>query len=203
MIFLDEFKNKIDPILEKKERRLANTYIEKDDVVLELGARYGTVSCTINNILSNKLNQVSVEPDERVWEALEQNKKNNNSSFRIIKGFISNKKLSLYNKDTYYGGYGATSRYDEESNIPIYTIKDIEYEYNLTFNTLVADCEGCLERFISENRYFVSKLRLIIFEADRPNICDYSYVRNMLKDYNFNEVENGHQNVWIKTNKIK
>ena len=39
--------------LEKKEQILAEKYIEKNDVVLELGARYGSVSCVINSKLSN------------------------------------------------------------------------------------------------------------------------------------------------------
>ena len=53
---------------------MAKEYIKKDDVVLELGARYGSVFCVINSKLSNKNNQVSIEPDSRVWDALEKNK---------------------------------------------------------------------------------------------------------------------------------
>jgi len=53
-------------LVEVPEQKLVNIYIQPDDVVLELGARYGTVSCNINKKLNNKLNQVSVEPDSRV-----------------------------------------------------------------------------------------------------------------------------------------
>lgn len=56
--------------IEKAEQDLAKKYILENDVVLELGARYGSVSCIINSKLNNKNNQVVVEPDERVWEAL-------------------------------------------------------------------------------------------------------------------------------------
>ena len=63
--------------LEKQEQELAKQYVLEDDVVLELGARYGSVSCTINSKLNNKKNQVVVEPDDRVWDALERNKKTN------------------------------------------------------------------------------------------------------------------------------
>ena len=44
--------------LEKPEQELAEKYINKDDIVLELGARYGSVSCIINSKLSNKTNHV-------------------------------------------------------------------------------------------------------------------------------------------------
>ncbi len=37
--------------MEKDEQDLANKYILEDDIVLELGARYGSVSCIINNKL--------------------------------------------------------------------------------------------------------------------------------------------------------
>ena len=36
-------------------------FIKENDVVLELGARYGTSSCAINSKLKNKSNQVSVD----------------------------------------------------------------------------------------------------------------------------------------------
>ena len=49
----------------------------------------------INNILNNKHNQVVVEPDDRVWNALEDNRHRNNCDFHIVKGFISNKNLDL------------------------------------------------------------------------------------------------------------
>jgi precorrin-6B methylase 2 len=64
--------------IEINEQNQAKKYIEENDIVLELGARYGSVSCTINCKLSNKNNQVVVEPDQRVWEALEKNKTRNN-----------------------------------------------------------------------------------------------------------------------------
>lgn len=78
--------------IEKREQELVKENIKEDDIVLELGARYGSVSCIINSKLSNKNNQVSVEPDERVWNALEKNKKINNCGFNIVKGFIGKKK---------------------------------------------------------------------------------------------------------------
>ena len=88
--------------MEKPEQDLAQQYIKENDIVFELGARYGSVSCIINSKLKCKTNQVVVEPDERVWDALEQNKIRNNCEFHIIKGFVSVKKLGLTNLDNYY-----------------------------------------------------------------------------------------------------
>ena len=49
MKFYDEHNNLIDNnSIEKPEQDLVNQYILEHDIVLELGARYGSVSCTIN-----------------------------------------------------------------------------------------------------------------------------------------------------------
>lgn len=186
-------------MLEKNEQDIANKYIEKDDVVLELGARYGSVSCIINSKLANKNNQVSVEPDWRVWDALEKNKISNNCGFNIIKGFIGNKKMDLTNLDCYYGGYGSTFIYNENSEIHSYTLDVIKKKYNLQFNVLVADCEGFLEVFFDENPTFYNELRLIIFEADYPEKCNYHKIRESLIKHNFKAILTGFQNVYIKS----
>ena len=194
----DENGKSIDIVrVEKQEQDLANRYIKEDDVVFELGARYGSVSCIINSKLRCKTNQVVVEPDERVWEALEQNKKANNCGFHIIKGFVSNKKLSLTNLDD-CSGYGSTYIDQDDSPVPSYTMDEINEKYNLKFNVLVADCEGFLERFFDENVNFYDSLRLFIFESDYPDKCNYNKIRNTLREKGFKEVVGGSQNVWIK-----
>ena len=147
-----------------------------------------------NKKLNDKKRQLSVEPDERVWDALEKNKSENNCEFAILKGFISNKKLSLINTDKYAGGYASTSIEDNNSNI-----KSVELDYysNYKFNVLIADCEGFLEEFIDENEEFIKSLRLIIFEADYGKKCNYRKIRKFLKDNNFKLILSGHQNVFL------
>lgn len=188
--------------IEAREQQLAKDFITENDVVLELGARYGSVSCIINSKLNNKLNQVVVEPDERVWSALEENKKRNNCEFHIVKGFVSNKKLSLTNLDICLGGYGSTCVSDEKTTIPSYTLDEIKQKYNLKFDVLVADCEGFLEVFFDENPDFYSELKMIIFEADYPEKCNYQKIRDTLKSKNFKEIHGGYQSVYVKNHPI-
>ena len=200
MNIVDSYGDRVDTEkLEKYEQDLANHYIMEDDIVLELGARYGSVSCVINSKLKNKYNQVVVEPDDRVWNALEKNRDNNNCAFNIVKGFISNKKLDLTNLDVYYGGYGSTFIESDETKIPSYSLSEVKNKYNLNFNVLVADCEGFLEVFFDENPDFYDNLRLIIFEADYPEKCNYDKINNNLTQRNFNRLLGGFQNVWIKS----
>lgn len=199
MNIVDLYGNRADiEHLEVDEQYLADNLISEDDVVLELGARYGSVSCIINSNLNNKTNQVVVEPDERVWDALERNRIANNCSFHIVKGFISNKKLDLTNLDVCAGGYGATFVESGNTRIPSYSLDEIKKKYNLEFNVLVADCEGFLETFFDENPRFYDTLRLIIFEADYPEKCNYDKIRNTLMQKGFMKIIDGFQNVWIK-----
>jgi FkbM family methyltransferase len=200
MIFFDNNNNLIDTnTIEKQEQDLANKYILPSDVVLELGARYGTVSCTINKKLFNKSNQVVVEPDSRVWESLEKNKNNNNCHFNIVKGFISDVKLDVQHMDD---EYGTTSIINENSTIDCYTLQEIKEKYNIQkFNFLIADCEGGLGLFLRENPSLYNDIRMIIFEADYPEKCDYNLIKNNLRLFGFTKIEDGFQNVWIKIDK--
>jgi len=197
VITYDENGNEVTNV-EVSERQLANEYILPDDVVFELGARYGSVSCTINRKLKNRKNQVVVEPDSRVWDSLEKNKLRNNCEFFIVKGFLSNSKLDLCDLES-YNGYGTTAIRNDNSMIPSYTMEYIKGLTGIqTFNVLVADCEGFLEIFLDENPDILNNLRLFMFEADRPDKCDYLKIRNLLNEKKFTELLSGHQNVWIR-----
>ena len=195
--FVNENNTIIDTsVNETEEQDHAEKYIQADSVVLELGGRYGTVSAVINNKLSNRLNHVVVEPDQTVWNALEKNKINTGSQFHILRGFISNKRLSLEGD-----GYAITQKDDENSSIPSYTLDEIEKMYNLKFNTLVADCEGCLETFFDQNPLIYKDLNLILMEADYPNKCNYEKIKNNLRTYSFREIssnDDAFHTVWVK-----
>lgn len=192
-IFDEKGKRINTSVVEAEEQRLVKEFVRESDVVLELGARYGSVSCTINSILSDKKSQVSVEPDYRVWSSLKSNREKNESHFEIIEGFISRQKLNLVPK-----GYDTTFSPDENSNYFCCTLEEVEQQFNLEFNVLVADCEGFLGIFLEENPKIYEKMRAIIFEADMAHLCDYSKIQDNLLSHGFTEKVSGHQNVWVK-----
>lgn len=194
MRFLDENNILINHnLVEKTEQDHANKFIKPNSVVLELGARYGTVSCIINKKLNNPNNQVSVEPDEKVWNALETNMNLNNCKFNILKGVISNKPVELSGKN-----YATTSNIVESSSIKNYSLEDVETLYNLKFNTLVADCEGFLEIFLDENPKLYDQITLFMFEKDFPQKCNYQKIMNILKSKGFTNSISGFHEVWEK-----
>jgi FkbM family methyltransferase len=175
---------------ERFEQELVKQHILPTDSVLELGARYGSVSVIVNKIIKNKSNQVVVEPDSRVWEALELNKKNNNCEFKIFKGLVGKNKYSLTNKEK-FDGYAATMVLDPESDIESITLENLLSKFKINPNVLIVDCEGCFELFVDENIDFIKNLRMIMYEADYPNKSDYIKIENIL-------IENGYKiiDVW-------
>ena len=70
MSFVNRDGSEVDIDFEKEEQMLIRTYIPSDATVLEMGARYGTVSCVISQVLNDPTKHVAVEPDSTVIEAL-------------------------------------------------------------------------------------------------------------------------------------
>ena len=180
MIFYDENDRLVDhKNAEVTEQELSDKYINSSDVVLELGARYGTVSCLVNKKLRDKKLHYVVEPDSRVWNALEKNKILNSCEFNIIKGVIGEKKYKLQGD-----GYGTTVIESDETDIKTFSLPEID------FNTLIVDCEGCFENFYRENKVFVNGLDKIMYETDYPDKCDYNFIQSELLKAGFKIKEN-------------
>jgi FkbM family methyltransferase len=199
--YMNEHAIEIDPLVEEHIEQLqVSRYVTEDCVVLELGARYGMVSCAINRKLKNPRNQVSVEPDQTVWDCLEANRNRNDCSFNIFKGFVSKVPLRLDpGLDKCNRGYAATSVNDSSSTVHRMTLDDVQNQYGLRFDTLVADCEGYLESFFDENPELYSQLRLVILEQDYPEKCNYAKINEQFRLHGFIciEVDDGRL-VWRK-----
>ena len=95
--FYDEFDNTLTPDslnIEHGTRYLVNKYINSDMKILELGSRYGTVSCVLDYLLKEPSTQlVCIEPDTYIIPCLNKNKLINNCSFNIYHGTISKEEL--------------------------------------------------------------------------------------------------------------
>jgi FkbM family methyltransferase len=198
LYFFDE-KNKVlnNWTSEFTEQFQATKFVEPDAKVLELGARYGTVSCVVNKKLRYPEQQVVVEPDPCVWESLEKNRERNNCKFKILKGVVSRKPLVLSKESNGYGT-NTVEATEEESSIHSKTLEDIESEEGYMFDTLLADCEGFLEQFFDENPKLYKQLHTVLFEKDNTQICNYDKIKECLKSAGFECLEEGFHEVWKK-----
>lgn len=174
------------------EQSITKEIIHPSDKVLELGARYGSVSILTNQILANKTLHVVVEPDDTVWEALEKNREKYNCKFQIVKGFLSEKQYTLQ-RDGY-----ASHQVEGHSVIPSTSLHSIDIQ----FNALIADCEGGLKSFFEDYPFMYDRLDKIFMEED-GNI-DYKPIKVCLSRKGFIKViEYGDYNglvhsVWVR-----
>lgn len=181
--------------MEKDEQFLARNYVPKDATVLELGARYGTVSCVISEVLDDPSKHVAVEPDSSVIEALEKNKLNNGGKFHIYHGVVSNTKYDIFfphNKSDEYREYATYSRKSDSSTIQNMSLQDLQNHYNLKFDCIVADCEGFLCDFIDENMWVLGQLKTIIYEKDGSPWHEFKprweKLEKILMEHNFTRI---------------
>lgn len=186
--YLNEHGDKIDHMhLERPEQLLASLFVKPNMKVLELGGRYGTVSCVINNILDTPTCHVVVEPDQSVLKALEKNRLWHKSFFKTFFGVIS---LGDH-AGIIPHGYETRLILDDHHNgvpVPSKTFAEIEKSINLKFNCLFADCEGAFPKFLKENLNIISQFELIIFEADGP--VNYIETHSLLKGMGFKQILN-------------
>ena len=104
--FFDENNKVINPFFhEVFEQYLIYKWINKNDIVLELGSRCGITSCTINYLLNNKKNHVVVDPDNNILKPLKLNKKNFKAQFKICNKAISNTPLKFVTTDNGLGNF--------------------------------------------------------------------------------------------------
>lgn len=213
-VFYDENNNLLDDFsrnVENGSRYLIEKYVKSDMNVLELGARYGTVSVCLDFILNEPKKQLlCVDPDISIKNCLEKNREINNCSFNILNGAISKKELFV----TYNGCIWETKTYfNPPLNLKsekIYTssIDNIEQIYNIKFNCLIADCEGFLLEFIQENPTFFDNLICVIYEEDcsinhpiNDTYIDYNEIESFLINKGFILTETFKDNIGLN-NKI-
>ncbi len=194
-------------VMEREEQLLALEFVEPRHVVLELGARYGTVTCAIVQALGGDASRVvAVEPDARVWPVLERNLAANGAAgVRLVKGFVASRPLVLVEPPPsgWTWGYGVSARPlaagdDADVAPPCTSLACLQDACGLRFTALVADCEGFLGTFFEENPAMLQQLELVIFEQDGVDHCDYGALRAALCSHGFVGVRVGIQSVYRK-----
>ena len=71
--------------IERDEQTLVRRHIRPDHCVLELGSRYGTVSCMINSLLDDPTRHVAVDPATEVLPALMRNRESMAVNFTSLR----------------------------------------------------------------------------------------------------------------------
>ena len=155
-------------------------FIDKDDVVLEIGGNIGRNSLVISSILSESTNLVVLESDPNVSPILKDHAKLNNFNF-----FVEDSALSEY--PLIQSGWVTKHGTNEEGWYKVKTISYKEFisKYPHNFNVLVLDCEGAFANILKSYPQILNNINKIQLENDFINSDDGDYVHNILKEKGF------------------
>ena len=174
---------------ELNERKLIKKYIRPDDSVLELGACIGVVSLTINEILSDKTKQVSVEPNPEMHKYLLNNRTQNGGLFYTESCIVS----SSPQVEFFSGGKAFLSSSTLKTDgikiiVQGKTLDQLAKQYFL-FTALVMDIEGGELEFLRTFNLTHTNIRLIIWEThanmDIITTEELAECYDLLTDYGF------------------
>ncbi len=189
------FKN-FDKSTEKSERIGIIRNLKPTDVVLEIGGNIGGVSEVIASIV-NPNNFVVVEPSFLACKHLKDHLRNKTKkNFHIFNGVIYdgiNKiECSQPNKLKDYCSCKITNSPKNTNNK---TFNEIQNLYNLNFNVLVIDCEGCYTSFFKylKDKNMLKNIEKIFIEWDGEFMEDFLEKNGfLLIDYiDHGSLENG------------
>lgn len=175
--------------LERDTQRQIFESLPASATVLEVGSRFGTVSCTISKKQENSGLRLSMEPDKDAFGHLNANVALNRCAGMQVNGVVSHSNASLS------GSFYATSAgVDAHGGIRGYLPVDLEQMlakrvgHPVQFDVLFLDCEGCAFGFIKEHEEFLrrSTLQRVYLEADidawssyrakfLPLMCSYGF----------------------------
>ena len=166
--------------LERDTQQQVWRYLPADSVVLEVGSRYGTVSCTILKRQSYSGLRVSVEPDLFAFETfLQPNVRTNRCAGVQIHGVVSSSRAAF----SHGSGYGGAATAAANGTVPGHSINWLEsqLQHRTAFTALFLDCEGCALAFLNEHASFVRRptLQHIFLELDQ-NQADLPQVLRLL-----------------------
>lgn len=169
---------------EMPEQCMAVRFIKPTDTVLEIGANIGRNTCVISRLLNDDSRLITLETDTNNAATLESVRTDNNMNFHIVKAGLSQAKLIQQGWNS--KPWTDDSIPDGWSQVNTITWSDLKkMAAPLSFNVLVADCEGALYYICQEEQDFFSNFERIIMENDYTNAQHKIYIDNELKRQGF------------------
>lgn len=170
---------------ELPEQQMIFKHIKPDCKILELGPNIGRSSIIANSLLRDKSKHLCVETISGTCKKLKENRDLNNLQFQIFEGAISNS--NLYQHPNKW----RASKIKKDGYIQINT-KPYSYliaKYNINFDTIIADCEGCVFELFKENEYILNNIKLIIIEHDFNTKEQLYFFYKLMLKYNFRLID--------------
>jgi len=161
MAYRSEF---LHDLYEGPERQMVREFVRPSDVVLELGACIGVVSCVTNKILADKKRHVVVEANPFCIPSLYRNRNRNQAGFLIENCVVSAQPEVVFYVSPCIRS-GAVVRHEKSIpvRVPVRTLADLEKRYG-PFTALIMDVEGGELEILEAARSSLRNYRLVILE---------------------------------------
>lgn len=178
---------------ELPEQELIFKYIKNNSKVLEFGGNIGRSSIVISKLLNNPKNHVVLESDPEIAKELIKNRDKNHCHFIVVNAALSETPIiqngwsSKIVKNTTI----TTPPPQGWKYVPTITYHELIQKYRIQFDTIVADCEGCLENIFKSYPYILDNIHTIIIENDAQfyNEKSNEYIQSFIKHCGFRSIE--------------
>jgi len=176
---------------EYPEQIMSVRFLNGTERVLEIGGNIGRnsliIACVLNSYeLGNDRFLITMESDEDTAKKLEENKNINGLGFFVEPSALSLRRLIQKN-----GSWDTTPSdvlLDNHKWVNVMTFQELEKKYNITFDTLVLDCEGAFYDILKDMPDIITNIKKVIMENDYQKIEKKNYVNSVLKENGFRVV---------------
>ena len=167
------------------EQMLSIKFLTGNEKVLEIGSNIGRNTFIISYILNKNNNHslVSLESCTEIYKKLVENKEGTG-----LKCFLENAALSkrgLIQKLDLWDTVVSDEVFEGYQKVNTITFNELEEKYNITFDTLVLDCEGAFFYILLDMPEILNGVNLIIIENDYRIYEHKIYMDSVLKNNNF------------------
>jgi FkbM family methyltransferase len=173
---------------EYPEQLLATEYITGNEKILEIGGNIGRNSVIMGHLLNkhNSTNLVTLECCEPIATQLIHNRNKNHLFFHVECAALS--KRTMYQHTGHWQTVVSDVPIEGHTKLRNISFDELQTKYNITFDTLVMDCEGAFYYILKDMPEILQNIRLIIMENDYNEIEHKEFVDKCL-------TENGLQRV--------
>jgi FkbM family methyltransferase len=171
---------------EYPEQLMVCRYLNGNENVLEIGGNIGRNSLVIGRILnySNNNNFVVLESDNEIAQQLIHNRDINNLNFNVEPFALSKRNLIQREWET----IESDQVLDGYKKVNTITLEELNNKYNISFDTIVLDCEGAFYYILMDMPEILDNVKTIIMENDYHEYDKKAYVDSILTEKSFTVV---------------
>jgi FkbM family methyltransferase len=168
---------------ELAEQLLATRHLEPSDRVLEFGGNIGRSSVIISSMLTDPSKQHLVLDVQKCMA----NAMSSQMHFRVLHGAISPHRLKQHHwNSTPYDPN--TPLLPHEVEVPTYTWSQVQKYFQIDFNVLVLDCEGCSAELLQDST-ILDRIEKVLLEHDFRSREDHAAFEETLRNRGFTQVD--------------